>query len=1506
MKPRKVNGFETLNGESNVVALKQKVGDLVHYQLEDLNKVDREEEIDDGDMWGNMDDEITFDDDEFVESGEVSERQVKEDILEHEDIKPTEEEPVLEETSTVEVPKNGLVHEFDDFEDEIARGMTAAARSLETTPSQIEEQPEEIKQNTTEGVQQDESNENEELQETSANEHSEQLESAENQDVPQIERNEEKIQTVESNEINQAAKQAEQSENFVEAAEEKEDTHLANTQEIQDQIPDQDPVEFERVKPTTDLNLSQYNEDSEEVENLSNNSHRVIDNTALNGGDHYTELTKTISSLTNQLEQVTQERDDIQSSYDNLLSKLSSMKTIFSNMKQSELELVEKSELVETLTRENQQLKSQLEQINRDKSEEDGLISQLRESNNDLNSECERLSDSLTKSRREYTATIEELSDEKYNFENQNNKLSKKVNELKSELNELNILQNELNLENKSKATTIEELKQTSLQKDQELEESNKNIEVLKKVILESQENSDKAISDLKQEIESLNEKVSTVEGENSKLSNDISENKQEIDNLTTQLKEIDELKADINTKQLLIGKLRHEAIILNEHLTKALSIIKQGDGSNTTVDRELISNVVLSFLQFPRGDTKKFEALQLISALLEWNPDQKVIAGLQQTKSGNGGGRTDRNGGTDGQSQRQSFVSLWTDFLEKESMGKTKASPKKPKKEPEVIDLEDDDEAMFTDEDDDDDLVEIKPSTPKRKAPTPKKTTPKKATPKKASSPNKTKVEPTASGGSVSGPTADQVLASIPDAELPEVNELEKINFIALAAAKKANASDTPSSVMDIPEAQPNCLSGLTIVFTGQLPNLDRGASESLAKRYGAKVTKSISGKTSLVVLGQDAGPSKVKKIKQLRIKSIDEDGFVELLKRMPLEGGSGEAAQKAKLKREEEERKVIEDAEKEAKLEAEEEEKQRKKLAAAAAVASASASASGSRAPPPPSQPIISPKDKLWTDKHAPTSINQLCGNKGQIAKLRHWLDNWFEYQKQGFTKNAKEGGNMRAALISGPPGIGKTTSAHLIAKELGYDVLEKNASDVRSKSLLNATVKSILNNTSVVGFFKQREDQALSDNSKKICLIMDEVDGMSSGDHGGAGALSQFCRITNMPMILICNDKSLPKMKTFDRVCFDLPFRRPSEAEVKSRLMTIALREGIKLDPNIIGQLVQATSNDMRQMINLMSQVSKTQKAIGNASLEEINQGWKKHVILKPFDIAGKLLSSGIWTSPRQNLNEKLDLYFNDIDFAPLMIQENYLMTRPRLGGSHIKHVAQAADDISQSDLINSLIRSSEQQWSLLPFHGLMSSVRPSFEVAGSLTDRLAFSSWLGQNSKQMKYQRILQELQYHTRIKTSTTKQELRLDYLTPLWNKLNNHLEDGYGIDETIEIMDDYFLTKEDFDNIGELLKQDVKLTSSEKSNFTRTYNNGMHPTVIYKTGNSVLNSRRGAAAKVDYEDVVDDDMEDVPDEEEDSDKIDTKKDKLIKAGRGNAKPKAKPKAKAPAKKKRKS
>lgn len=50
----------------------------------------------------------------------------------------------------------------------------------------------------------------------------------------------------------------------------------------------------------------------------------------------------------------------------------------------------------------------------------------------------------------------------------------------------------------------------------------------------------------------------------------------------------------------------------------------------------------------------------------------------------------------------------------------------------------------------------------------------------------------------------------------------------------------------------------------------------------------------------------------------------------------------------------------------------------------------------------------------------------------------------------------GIYRALLISGPPGIGKTTSAHLMAKMAGYSPIELNASDARSKKLVEVSLR------------------------------------------------------------------------------------------------------------------------------------------------------------------------------------------------------------------------------------------------------------------------------------------------------------------------------------------------------------------------------------------------------------------------------------------------------------------
>ncbi|EXF85607.1 replication factor RFC1 C terminal domain-containing protein [Colletotrichum fioriniae PJ7] len=722
-------------------------------------------------------------------------------------------------------------------------------------------------------------------------------------------------------------------------------------------------------------------------------------------------------------------------------------------------------------------------------------------------------------------------------------------------------------------------------------------------------------------------------------------------------------------------------------------------------------------------------------------------------------------------------------------------------------------------------------------------------------------------------------------------------------SAAVPANAG-----AAELPEGEDECLSGLTFVFTGVLQTIGREEGQALVKKYGGKITGAPSSKTSYVVLGDDAGPSKLKKIRDMNIKTINEEGLFELIRKLPAYGGSGKGAEKAREKKKKDEEAIKIQA-----LEMEREEKARK--AAAEKAAKQAAAARGTTAAPTPTAAPV----QLWTSKYAPTALNHICGNKAQVEKIQAWLRNWQKARKYDFQRRGADGmGGTRAIIISGPPGIGKTTAAHLAAKLEGFDVIESNASDTRSKKLVENGVADIMNNTSLLGFFAG-DGKKVDGEKKNIVLIMDEVDGMSAGDRGGVGALAKFCKKTEIPLILICNERKLPKMKPFDFVAMDVPFRRPTVEQVRSRIMTICHREGLKLPVPVVDALIEGSNKDIRQIINMISTAKLDQASMSYDKGKAMTKAWEKHVVLKPWDICQKMLAGGLFApASKTTLNEKIELYFNDHEFSYLMIQENYLRSKPMALNNrgynkreenlkYLELIDQAAESISDGDLVDRMIHGPQQQWSLMPTHAVFSTVRPSSFVAGQLMGS-NFTSWLGNNSKTGKLGRFVRELHSHMRLRSSGDANEVRQQYLPVLWDQMIRRLsvEGKESVDEIIELMDSYYLTRDDFDAIQELgvgpqAEGRADIESKTKAAFTRTYNAMSHPIPFLKASN-IMEPKKVAKEAPDLEEAIEeDDDADVAEPadagEEDEDKIDLKKDKLIKAPKPKAK-RATKKAKA--------
>ncbi|GAP83751.1 putative replication factor rfc1 c terminal domain-containing protein [Rosellinia necatrix] len=725
-------------------------------------------------------------------------------------------------------------------------------------------------------------------------------------------------------------------------------------------------------------------------------------------------------------------------------------------------------------------------------------------------------------------------------------------------------------------------------------------------------------------------------------------------------------------------------------------------------------------------------------------------------------------------------------------------------------------------------------------------------------------------------------------------------------AAAGGGNSGAPPNpTVGDLPIGEPDCLAGLAFVFTGQLSTIAREEAQALVKRHGGKITGAPSSKTSYVVLGDDAGPSKLAKIREHGIKTINEEGLFALIRRLPAGGGSGKGAEKVRQKRKEEEEKIKQQA---AEMEQEEKRKKAEEEKARKAALARGATTASQAAQPPSAQ--------LWTVKYAPTQASHICGNKAAVERIQKWLKGWPQAKKFDFQKRGADGmGGERAVILSGPPGIGKTTAAHLAAKLEGYDVIESNASDTRSKKLVENGVSEVMNNTSLHGFFAG-DGKKIDTEKKRIVLIMDEVDGMSAGDRGGVAALAKFCKKTEVPLILICNERKLPKMKPFDFVTYDIKFQRPQVDQIRSRMMTICHREGLKLSPQVLEALIEGSNRDIRQIVNMLATIKLDQISMDFDQSKDMSKAWEKSIVLKPWDICQKLLAGGLFSpASKSTLNDKIELYFNDHEFSYLLIQENYLRTKPAVIGQYrdnkrehnlklLELMDQAAESISDGDLVDRMIHGPQQHWSLMPTHAVFSTVRPASFVYGQLLGS-NFTTWLGNNSKYGKLGRYVREIHSHMRLKASGDHNEIRQQYLPVLWTQLIQRLADEgkESVDEVIELMDSYFLTRDDFDSIKELgvgpqNEDAVSIETQTKATFTRLYNSMSHP-IPFMKASAVVGSKQVAKEKPDLEEAMDDeDDADAPDANEavdDEEDNDITKDKYIK------KPKAKAAKKGPKK-----
>jgi replication factor C small subunit len=275
------------------------------------------------------------------------------------------------------------------------------------------------------------------------------------------------------------------------------------------------------------------------------------------------------------------------------------------------------------------------------------------------------------------------------------------------------------------------------------------------------------------------------------------------------------------------------------------------------------------------------------------------------------------------------------------------------------------------------------------------------------------------------------------------------------------------------------------------------------------------------------------------------------------------------------------------------------------------------------------------MWVEKYRPIKIEQVINQKEIVNGLRSLIKNPYE---------------IPHLLFAGPAGVGKTTTALCIARELlGEDwqrnTLELNASDERGIKMVRERVKEF---AAVMKLATDTKD----DVSFRI-IILDEADEMTSEAQTALRRIIEDSSKTTR-FIIICNYLS-QIIEPIQSRCVVFRFMRLAKEDVIGYLKMICEKEGVKYEEKALSQIYGATSGDLRHSINILQ----ASAGMGSVSISNVVAS----IGLSGKAKVGEIIRSAIagkFNDARIKLLELTNVYgMSEVDFLKYANQELYDM-------------------------------------------------------------------------------------------------------------------------------------------------------------------------------------------------------------------------------------------------------
>ena len=303
-------------------------------------------------------------------------------------------------------------------------------------------------------------------------------------------------------------------------------------------------------------------------------------------------------------------------------------------------------------------------------------------------------------------------------------------------------------------------------------------------------------------------------------------------------------------------------------------------------------------------------------------------------------------------------------------------------------------------------------------------------------------------------------------------------------------------------------------------------------------------------------------------------------------------------------------------------------------------------------------------WVTKHRPKHLKEIVGNEEARQSFLKWLESWGKAAK-----------SKRAALLYGPAGTGKTVTVEAAARDLGYDLIEVNASDERTEKALERVAGLAATQGELFG--------------RKRVILLDEIDGINlNEDRGAVATVGNIIERTGSPIVLTANDPWDPKIRPLRNACALIEFKRLSGRDCLPYLKRISTVEKLDVDEKALKFIVERNEGDMRSIMNDLETFSSGRKTLSYDDVSSLAWRDRKENI---FGVLGMVFNAKNASWARKAVDVA------DVDYEMLFewIYENlpHQLREP-------EDLANGMEALAKADMYLTRIKRT-QEWGLLPF-------------------------------------------------------------------------------------------------------------------------------------------------------------------------------------------------------------